>query len=287
MGRPDTRLGLVVGSGSRWRAASPAWPGPKPTASSLTSTRSRAPAIIGVDVKYRYTSGGRTYTGDRYRFQFILLNGHMESRDVDLAIGRYPVGEQVQVAVNPRDPARLGAGAGTGPGKPAAAGRRTADVPVRAGRSAPKREGAAGGLTGARRSTVPDGQDTGRDRRRLFLWGARSFTRDGAACDGLPPRDGSSTRMRARETNTRRCSGTNTTSRTRAIWRASIGPAATAHRSAMSPCRRRSDIPLGGRCKVYYNPRNPAEALLEPGVWYGNFVTLGIAAAHSGRRVAG
>ena len=61
--------------------------------------------IIGIDVKYRYTAAGRTFTGDRYRFQFFLNGDHMQSRDVQSAIGRYPIGEPVQVAVNPSDPA--------------------------------------------------------------------------------------------------------------------------------------------------------------------------------------
>src|SRR5262245_60811049 len=61
--------------------------------------------IIGVGVKYRYTVAGREYTGDRYRFHSILERGHMRGRDVQMALGWYPAGERVELAVNPRDPA--------------------------------------------------------------------------------------------------------------------------------------------------------------------------------------
>jgi len=33
---------------------------------------------------------------------------------------------------------------------------------------------------------------------------------------------------------------------------------------------------VGRVVTVYYNPANPGEALLEPGVWYGNFILPGI-----------
>jgi hypothetical protein len=34
--------------------------------------------------------------------------------------------------------------------------------------------------------------------------------------------------------------------------------------------------PVGRTVKVYYNPSNPSEAVLEPGLWYGNFIFAGI-----------
>jgi len=60
---------------------------------------------IGVDIGYRYATGGQTYSGGRFRFQFALTERHMRSRDVQSILGRYQVGEHVKVAVNPGNPA--------------------------------------------------------------------------------------------------------------------------------------------------------------------------------------
>ena len=60
---------------------------------------------IGVDIGYRYATGDQTYTGDRFRFQFVLTARHMLSRDVRSVLGRYRVGEPVRVTLNPSNPA--------------------------------------------------------------------------------------------------------------------------------------------------------------------------------------
>jgi hypothetical protein len=60
---------------------------------------------IGVDIGYRYATRGQTYTGGRFRFQFVLTARRMWSRDVRSLLGRYRAGEPVKIAVNPRNPA--------------------------------------------------------------------------------------------------------------------------------------------------------------------------------------
>ena len=56
---------------------------------------------IGVDLGYSYAAGGKTYNGNRFRFQFVISASKMESREVQSILGRYRVGEPVKVAVNP------------------------------------------------------------------------------------------------------------------------------------------------------------------------------------------
>src|SRR4051812_47966998 len=56
---------------------------------------------IGVDIGYSYAARGKTYKGNRFRFQFVISASKMESREVQSILGRYRVGEPVKVAVNP------------------------------------------------------------------------------------------------------------------------------------------------------------------------------------------
>ena len=221
---------------------------------------------IGVDVRYRYAAGGRTYTGDRYRFQFVLLRDQMESRDVESIVGRYRVGEGVEVAVNPRDPGDsvlvagpdleglLPLGAGlllmlAGVGEPAKTER------------APKRRWTAKVLA------VTGGA--------LMLFGARDVYQ-GLSSLRWPQAEGrilySSARMdetllwyEYHVANTRYLAGKYRT-----------GGNSTPFRDVAEAAAKR--YPAGRAVKVHYNPWNPGEALLEPGVWYGNFVLPGIGA---------
>src|SRR4051794_8982018 len=56
---------------------------------------------IGVDIGYSYAAGGKTYNGNRFRFQFVVSASQMESREVQSILARYRVGEPVKVAANP------------------------------------------------------------------------------------------------------------------------------------------------------------------------------------------
>lgn len=57
--------------------------------------------IYRVDLRYKYTYQGREYAGDQYRFMFIVGLDRLRGWQVDAIQARYPVGETVQVAVNP------------------------------------------------------------------------------------------------------------------------------------------------------------------------------------------
>jgi hypothetical protein len=61
--------------------------------------------ISRVDIRYRYAYQSSTYVGTRYQFQFLLARNSVRSRNVDTIQARYPVGERVSVAVNPFDAA--------------------------------------------------------------------------------------------------------------------------------------------------------------------------------------
>ena len=81
------------------------FPGRRWTAWSTHSRDKAGRRVIGVDIGYRYATGGHTYTGDRFRFQFVLTASRMSSRDVRSILGRYRPGEPVKIAVNPGNPA--------------------------------------------------------------------------------------------------------------------------------------------------------------------------------------
>jgi hypothetical protein len=57
-----------------------------------------------VDVRYKYAYQGSEYRGNLYRFQFVFNRVRIRNWLVDSIQARYPVGESVQVAVNPWNP---------------------------------------------------------------------------------------------------------------------------------------------------------------------------------------
>jgi hypothetical protein len=99
-------LALFAGGGSALPLArgflSLAWP--KVNGVVTHSRNAPGSRTIGVDIGYRYTADGRSYEGDRYRFQALTTGVRMRGRDVDMILGRYRVGEPVKVSVNPSDP---------------------------------------------------------------------------------------------------------------------------------------------------------------------------------------
>ncbi len=62
-----------------------------------------------VQFRYRYEVGGRSYTGERWRYKLYANTAdsqiNRQAYDVSAAVASYPPGSTVKVAVNPSDPA--------------------------------------------------------------------------------------------------------------------------------------------------------------------------------------
>jgi hypothetical protein len=238
----------------------------------ITSSREKpGHRVIGVDIRYQYTAAGQTFTGDRYRFAFILVRDRMRSRDVHLILGRYPPGEPVKVAVNPADPSDsvLIPGPDLETLFPFVLGLFLIVLGLgQIDRTAPLR--------------VPELQPAGPRYKLaialaiigggLCLFGA-SHVYQGIASTAWPTVDGKIVYSHTRSVQhyetllwyeyyvgNQRFLGNN--------YR--TGGNVTLFRDVAEAAARR--YPKGQTVKVYYNPMNPGEALLEPGTWWGNYV---------------
>jgi hypothetical protein len=223
---------------------------------------------IGVDIGYRYTAGGRTHEGNRYRFQFVLERQHMRSRDVQAIVGRYRPGDPIRVSVNPSDPAdsvmdpepdfdsTIPFGLGLflvllGVGKVADSG---AAQPVkRRSRSLTAKVLAVAGAA-------------------MILYGAIVLYR-GLRSIAWPTAQGKIVYSHARSARTPET----------LLWYEYFvnqqrfmasnyrnGGNVTPFDSVAEAAAKR--YPVGRVVTVYYDPSDPAQALLEPGVWWGNFM---------------
>lgn len=224
-----------------------------------------------VDLRYKYTYQGREYSGDTYRYRFVM--DRLESSEVDRVQARYPVGEKVRVAVNPWQPAQSVLEAGVewndfvwppigifflvfafridrrrAPAEKTAIKRRFSTATVLCVIGAGLVLYGVNTLATAWRSSqwpVIDGKVFHSVARgapgghEVQLWyeyhvqGTR-YVSDGYRVGG----NISSFEQVAREAVAR--------------------------------------YPAGRVVKVYYNPGNPGDAILQPGVWYGNFVLPGV-----------
>ena len=219
------------------------------------------------DIGYRYTLGGRSHTGNRYRYQSLIAR--VRGRDVQSIVGKHRPGDRVQVAVDPDDPddSVLFPGVDFESLVPLGLGLLLVLLGVGQIRK------------DETRAVVP------RQRRRsrlatvlaclgwaVLLFGAWQIYR-GIASTSWPAADGRVVYSHARtgsayETmlwyeyfiDQRRYLASNYRN----------GGNASPFRSVAENAAKR--YPEGRAVKVYYNPANPAEALLEPGVWWGNFV---------------
>jgi hypothetical protein len=228
---------------------------------------------IGVDIGYRYATGGATYTGNRFRFQFVLTARNMWGRDVQSILGRYRAGEPVKIAVNPSNradsvlepgpdfesmiPFGLGLfllllGLGDVPKNEPVRWTPAWPPPVRP-RYWLAKVLAVMGLA-------------------LFLVGAFNLYR-GINSSGWPSVEGRIVYSHARggpqpETllwyeyyvDNRRYVASNYRN----------GGNVTPFLNVADAAAKR--YPVGRAVPVYYNPGDPQDALLEPGLWWGNFV---------------
>jgi hypothetical protein len=242
---------------------------PKVDAVVTYSTPKNSRRSYQVDLRYRFAAGGRTHESDRYRFQFAMDRWRMRTRDVDLIQARYPVGERVSVAVNPRDPddavlepgVDLAACLWFGFGLLLLLGGLAESCDVREVR--PKTE------------TAPTHRGVkvlAAIGAAVFLFGARA-PYEGWSSLHWPTADGKILYSRAR------VNGTYETllwyeyyvaNRRYVAGNYRTGGNVTPFRDIARAAAKR--YPVGRALKVYYNPAQPSEALLEPGVWYGNFV---------------
>ena len=228
---------------------------------------------IGVDISYRYATGGEMHTSDRFRFQFVLTARKMRGRDVQSILGRYRIGDPVKIAVNPANPGDsvlepgpdfesmipfvlglflLLLGLGDARKDEQLQAIPPLPLPTR------PRYGLARvlALTGV----------------ALFLFGA-FYLYQGISSMQWPAAEGRIVYSHARggrhpETllwyeyyvEKRRYLASNYRNGGNVTPFLDVAEAAT------------NRYPVGRAVRVYYNPRNPQTALLEPGVWWGNFM---------------
>lgn len=223
-----------------------------------------------VDVRYKYNYRGQGYSGDRYRYRFII--DRPESSEVDRVQARYPVGEKVRVAVNPSYPAQSVLQAGV----------EWTDFfwpPlsllffIAAFRIDRKQQPGEQPVRKQRFSTATVLFVIGAG---LFLYGANTLAIAWRST-AWPTVDG-------------KVFHASKSARLAVLWyeyhvqgtryvaenlRVSEGNWMPSDDAAKDVARR---YPAGTVVKVYYNPNDPSYAVLEPGAWYGNFVFPAIGA---------
>jgi hypothetical protein len=232
----------------------------------------------GIKVKYLYASGGRTYTGDRYRFQFVLVQEHMQSRDVALILGRYPVGERVQVSVNPRDPDDSVLVPGPDPEDLLPFGAGLVLTLAGVGELKKKEKAAPELYLGPPAPRYRTAMVLAAIGAALVLYGATDLYQ-GASSLQWPTADGRILFSQARTGNhseTLLWYEYYVSNRRYLAGKYRTGGNSTPFQDVAKAAAAR--YPAGREVKVHYNPRSPGEALLEPGVWYGNFVLPAIGA---------
>jgi hypothetical protein len=234
--------------------------------------------VMGVDIGYRYTVGGQPQTGDRFRFQFWISATSMAGRELQSIRGRYRVGEPVKVAVNPRDPSDSVLEPGPDFNSMTAFGMGLFLLLLAVG-EVPKDDPAY---------TTPAAPELDRPRSllatglalsgmALFLFGAYNLYL-GNSSVRWPSVEGRILYSHAR---------TGPHPETLLWYEYHVGN----QRYVASNYRNGGNItpfdsvataaakryPVGRTMPVYYDPANPQNALLEPGVWWGNFVAPGFA----------
>lgn len=217
-----------------------------------------------VDIRYKYNYRGQEYSGDRYRFHFII--DRPDGSQVNNIQARYPVGEKVRVAVNPWRPAQSVLQAGV----------EWMDFVwppvsllffIAASRMDRKQQPAEQQVRKRRFSTATVLFLIGTG---LILYGGNTLATAWRS-SSWPTTEGKITYSALRSEGAPglwyeyRVQGTRYVAE---FYR--VGGNATPFASVAKAASER--YPEGRAVKVYYNPNDPSEAVLEPGVWYGNFI---------------
>ena len=227
--------------------------------------------VMGVDIGYRYTAGGQPQTGDRFRFQFWVSATSMTSRDLQSIRGRYRAGEPVKVSVNPRDPSDSVLEPGPDFNSMTAFGMGLfllllateevpKDDPAYAIPAVPELERPRSLLaTGLALSGLA-----------LLLFGAVNLYR-GSSSVRWPSVEGRILYSHARtgpHPETLLWYEYHVANQRFAAAVATESNGVTFDSVATAAAKR---YPVGRAVAVYYDPANPQNALLEPGLWWGNF----------------
>lgn len=218
-----------------------------------------------VDVRYKYTYQGREHSGDTYRYRFVM--DRLDSSDVDRVQARYPVGEKVRVSVNPMRPTQsvLEAGVEWNDFVWPPIGVFFIFLAFRIDR---KRQPA---------------EQQGRQRRfgtaqilliiglGIFLYGANTLVTAWRSVT-WPTTDGkiSYSALHRGRTVTQLWYEYHVQGVRYVAENYRVGGNATPFEDVATAAAQR--YPAGRVVKVFYNPNDPSEAVLEPGAWYGNFV---------------
>ncbi|MEP7354743.1 MAG: DUF3592 domain-containing protein [Acidobacteriota bacterium] len=224
--------------------------------------------IYQIDVRYSYTYQDQQYSGTRYRFRFWLNKDRTSL--VDAVQSRYKIGEAVNVAVNPRDPsdAVLEPGVDTFSFIWPAFGLLlifgglidTRDRATRATVPLPThRHATANFLLFVGLATLLLGSHPLYSGFSSLSWPIA----DGRILDSKAHSDGNNYRTQlwyeyevegVRHVSENYHTGGNGTVSTD---------------TAKAVAKR---YPVGRQVKVFFNPSDPSESVLEPGPWFGNFI---------------
>lgn len=228
--------------------------------------------ISAIDIRYRYNAGGREYTGDRYSFRALLTADRMVGRDVTALVGRYPPGERVQVAVSPTDPSEsvIAPGIDVDSLVPFVMGLLFTGAAL----VKKEKEGEQVGATGPTRAKPRYRMAWTLGLSGLFvcLYSA-SVLYQGVTSLSWPVADGRilySHAITGNSAETKLWYEYHVENERFVSSQYRTGGNASPFDDVVEAAAKR--YPVGKAVKVYYNPGNPKEALLEPGVWWGNFV---------------
>jgi uncharacterized protein DUF3592 len=248
----------------------------------------RAYRIYRVNLRYKYSYEGREYIGDVYRFKSLIGLDMMQSREVDLTQGRYPVGERVQLSVNPINPSESVLEAGVDRDSflyPGAAFL----IPLAAFLPDPKARRKNRGSPAVDGVSFPPADAAGdrakkkpryRTAKALLVFGGLLLISGvktlyiGVASPYWPTTEGrvfySTPRSAGQSYSAQLWYEYNVNGKRYVAGDYGAGGNFTPYRDVARAAATRYSA--GRLVTVYYNPSDPSQALLEPGLWYGNLI---------------